>query len=95
MDERHVMSGVKKRLLKMRCNLKDWQIEDLLAIADALGIEYRSAKGSHVVFRHTCCNHVTVPAKRPIKPVYITQFLELANNVMEENTDESDAEEQI
>lgn len=87
------MTNADKRLEKMRNNSKDWRIDDLQAIADSLGIEYKSAGGSHVVFRCVRCCHVTVPAKRPIKPIYIRQFLALVERVREKREDESNATE--
>ena len=87
------MTNADKRLEKMRANLRDWHIEDLQIIADSLGIEYKSTGGSHVVFRCTQCCHVTVPAKRPIKPVYIKQFIALVERMKERQENESDAEE--
>jgi hypothetical protein len=89
------MADLNKRIAKMRGNPRDWRIEDLKVIADSLGIEYRSSGGSHVVFRYACCNHITVPAKRPIKPIYITKFLELVDGVMEGKANENGAEKQI
>lgn len=90
------MPSVQKRLNKMRANQKDWRIEDLKSIADSLNIEYRSSGGSHVVFRSPGGNHATVPAKRPIKPIYIKQFLDLVSNSIEEGeTDNANSEEQI
>ena len=87
------MTTIDKRLKKMQANPKDWRIEDLQAIADSLGIEYRSTGGSHVVFRCVQYCYVTVPAKRPIKPVYIKQFIELVERVKERQENESDAAE--
>ena len=87
------MTNVDKRLEKMRANPKDWRIEDLQAIADSLEIEYKSTGGSHVVFRCAQCCHVTVPAKRPIKPIYIKQFLALVERLKERREDESNSTE--
>jgi len=86
------MTIADKRLKNMQANSKDWRIEDLQAIADSLGIEYRSAGGSHVVFRCTECCHVTVPAKRPIKPVYIKQFMALVKRVKERKNENNATE---
>lgn len=90
------MANVQKRLNKMHDNPRDWRIEDLKSTADSLGIEYRCSGGSHVVFRSPFGNHLTVPARRPIKPIYVKQFLELAYACIEEDgTNEEGAEEQI
>ena len=87
------MTNLVKRLEKMRANPKDWRIEDLQSIADSIGIEYKSNGGSHVVFRCAQCCHVTVPAKRPIKPIYIKQFITLVERAKERWEDERDAAE--
>ena len=64
----------------MRRNPRDWKIEDLKAIADRLGISWRQ-HGSHVTFRHPNAAKITVPAHRPIKPVYVKKFLEMLTEV--------------
>ena len=73
-----------KLLDAMRNNPRDWRIEDLLVVARQFGIECRNSGGSHHVF--SCSGvemDVTVPAHRPIKPVYIRQFLLLVDTVKE------------
>ena len=87
------MTGTDKRITKMRANPRDWRIEDLQSIADCLEIGYRTSGGSHVVFRHAHRGHVTIPARRPIKPIYIKQFLELVDGIREEEDDENSSEE--
>ncbi len=62
----------------MRNNPRDWRIEDLKVLADRFGIAYRQHGTSHVTFRHSDPGiHLSVPAARPIKPVYIRRFLAL------------------
>jgi hypothetical protein len=73
-----------KKLDAMRNNPRDWRIEDLLAVAEQFGIECRNSGGSHHVFGFPGAEmDVTVPAHRPIKPVYIRQFLLLVDAVEE------------
>ncbi len=68
----------------MKHNPRDWRIEQLLSIASELGIECRNSGGSHHVFSHPGVDGgLCVPAHRPIKPVYIRQFLILIQSVME------------
>jgi predicted RNA binding protein YcfA (HicA-like mRNA interferase family) len=67
------MSKQDKRLAQMANNPR----EDLQAVADANGIEWAHDGGSHVIFREQNGAHLSVPAKRPIKPVYIKQFIAL------------------
>lgn len=71
------MSAFKKTIKKMRNNPKGWRIEDLKSIADRLDIEYRQPGTSHVTFRTRKGNKLTVPAKKPIKAIYIKMFIEL------------------
>lgn len=50
-------------------------------VAEKFSIEYRQHGTSHVAFRHPTAGLLTVPAARPIKPVYIRQFLALIDKV--------------
>ena len=76
------MSKAEKLLAKMRANPRDWRIEDLEAVAKRYGIDVRKTGGSHFVFLCPGVElAVTVPFKRPIKPVYVTQFLALLDEV--------------
>lgn len=65
----------------MRVNPRNWRIEDWKVVADKFSINYRQRGTSHVVFRHPVAGLLTVPAARPIKPVYIRQFLALVDKV--------------
>ena len=68
------MSKQEKLLQKMRNNPNDWRIEDLQALAKKYGIEWRQKGTSHVCFRFSS-GVFPIPAKRPIKPIYIIEFL--------------------
>ena len=73
-----------KLLDVMRNNPRDWRIDDLLVIARQFNIECRNNGGSHHVFGFPNVEmDVTVHAHRPIKPVYIRQFLLLVDAVKE------------
>ena len=63
----------------MRNSPRDWRIEDLKTVADRLGMRYEQNGTSHVVFRTQAGSKLSVPADRPIKPVYIRKFLELVD----------------
>lgn len=68
------MSGKKTVLRKMKANPKgDWQIKDIQRLCDEIGLELRPPTGgSHYkVSSSHLRDIVTVPARRPIKPVYI------------------------
>ena len=76
------MANAAKILAGMRSNPLDWRIEDLKVVAHRLGIEYRQHGTSHVTFR---CDVgiLSVPAARPIKPIYIRRFLALVDLLKE------------
>ncbi len=64
----------------MRRNQLGWRIEELQTVAEECGVEWRrpGRGGSHVIFGASGVREiVSVPAKRPIKPIYIKQFLAL------------------
>tara|TARA_Y100000766_G_C18543872_1_gene429573 strand:+ start:373 stop:615 length:243 start_codon:yes stop_codon:yes gene_type:complete len=75
------MSKIDKILEKMRTNPKDWRIEDLKTIAKRYGLEFRQPGTSHVTFRCPNQQKLTVPAHRPIKPIYVKKFLELIDEL--------------
>jgi len=66
-----------KTLERMRGNPTRWRIEDLEAVAERTDVSVRKSRGSHVVFITNEGQRLTVPAKRPIKPVYVRAFVTL------------------
>ena len=69
-----------RALQKMRKNRLGWRIEELQAVAEENCVEWRRPGhgGSHVIFSAPGVREiVSAPAKRPIKPVYIKQFVAL------------------
>ena len=80
-DERQV-ARADKTLKAMAANPRDWRIEDLEAVARAFGCNVRKSGGSHVYFIHPqTSTALSVPARRPIKPVYVRAFVELIRGV--------------
>ena len=77
------MSKVRKEIERMRNNLRDWRIEDIKTIADRMNIDYRQPGTSHVTFRTKSGKKLTIPAHKPIKPIYVKQFLELVDELEE------------
>ena len=78
------MSSADKKLDKMRHNPAGWHISDVLALADRYGIEARTTGGSHYVLSHASCpEHLSIPAHRPIKPVYVKLFLVMVSTIRE------------
>lgn len=69
------MSNADKILEKMRNNPNGWGIESLKVVAHA--IEWQQQGTSHVVFIRYDGRTLPVPAKRPIKPIYIKKFVNL------------------
>ena len=76
----------------MRKHQLGWRIEDLEAVATASSVEWRrpGRGGSHVIFSAPGVREiVSVPSKRPIKPVYIRQFVALVDAALERKKGES------
>jgi hypothetical protein len=61
----------------MRNNPSDWVLSDLERIASHFNIVVRQGKGSHVYFSFLHGATLSVPAKRPIKAIYVLEFLAL------------------
>lgn len=70
------MSQAEKILAKMQNNPRDWRIESLKTVARAYDIDWRQRGTNHVVFVRSDGMILTVPANRPIKPIYIKKFVE-------------------
>jgi hypothetical protein len=75
-----------KTLASMRANPRDWRIASLEAVAAASGVNVRKSGGSHVVFEHPdMLEALSVPARRPIKPIYVQRFVRFIDAVREAN----------
>lgn len=75
------MTSREKRLARMRANPRDWRIEDLETLALHFGLSVRKSGGSHVIFFHPAvAEMLSVPARRPIKPIYIRRFVALLDS---------------
>ena len=64
-----------KLLNAMSNNPCDWQISQLQIVAKQHGIDWRHEGGSHCVFIALDGRTLPVPARRPIKPIYIKKFI--------------------
>ena len=71
------MTQLEKLINKMRANPKDWQISDLKKLAERYSIVWRQNGTSHVQFVREDGITLTVPAHRPIKPIYVKKILDL------------------
>ena len=68
----------------MRRNPLDWSIENVVTVCRQIGFDCTppSGGGSHYKLSHPDLEDIlTVPAKRPIKPVYIRKLVALADAV--------------
>jgi len=75
------MSTAAKMLDDMRANPRDWRIDDLKTVARRHGVTWEQPGTSHVTFRTPGGGKVTVPAHKPIKPVYVRQFAALIDGM--------------
>ena len=71
------MNTAAKLLKAMNTNPRDWQIAQLQTVARQHNVDWRHEKSSHCVFVRQDGKTLPVPARRPIKPIYIKLFLEL------------------
>jgi hypothetical protein len=76
------MSKHEKLLDKMRHNPRDWRIEDIKTVAHRYGIAFHQPGTSHVTFRFLNGEKLTIPAHKPIKPIYIQQFIALLDRLL-------------
>lgn len=74
-----------KRLQKMRANPQaDWRIEDILAICAEFGVTCAPPRSgsSHFKISHPAMREIlTIPFKRPIKPVYIRTLVQFIDTL--------------
>lgn len=64
-------------LTRMRHNpAGDWTVGDVEKLCRAHGLLIRAGKGSHFHAKHPAAVEIlTIPARRPIKPVYIRKLV--------------------
>ena len=78
-----------KLLARMKNNPRgDWQISHVETLAKRYGFLVSRPKGggSHVTLRHNSGARLSVPARRPIKPVYIRQLVRLIEHLEEDES---------
>jgi predicted RNA binding protein YcfA (HicA-like mRNA interferase family) len=73
-----------KKLQAMRRNPKgDWQIDDIVTVAEAFGFTVRRGGGGHATLSHpNLADILTVPARKPIKPVYVRRLVEAIDRLV-------------
>ncbi len=74
-----------KLLDDMRANPRDWRIADIERLCGAFGIAcVPPRKGSHYKVSHGAVPMIlTIPAHRPIKPVYVRDLVRFVDKVRE------------
>lgn len=78
------MSKSEKRLARMRNNPQGWVLDDLITVANEFGMTLKNQVGSHATFSHPLMREIlTVPAKRPIKPVYVKKFVAMIDEILD------------
>lgn len=77
------MARADKLLERMRLNPRaDWTIDHVKQVLCGRGCKVRSRGGSHYVFTHLATDYIlSVPANRPIKPVYIRRVVAMADEI--------------
>jgi len=72
------MSSADKILKKMKQNPQGWRIEDVKTVAAHHGIEIRNPGGSHVILmKEDLAKILSVPARKPIKEIYIKKLIKM------------------
>lgn len=73
------------QLDRMRANPRDWRIEDLEAVCRDEGIACTPPRnGSHFKLKHAGVAEIlTIPAHRPIKPVYVRALVRFVDAARE------------
>ncbi len=78
------MARWEKLLDGMRANPRgDWTIANIETVARAIGCDVRQPRrGSHYTITHPDMPDIlTIPAHRPIKPVYIRRFVSIMESI--------------
>lgn len=72
-------------LERMRANPRDWRIGDVQRVCTEAAVDCTPPrKGSHYKVKHAAVVDIlTVPAHRPIKPVYIRALVRFIDHVRE------------
>ncbi len=71
------MNTATKLIQAMQQNPRDWRVEQLQTVARQHGLAYRHDGGSHCYFIRADGQSLSVPAHRPVKPIYVKKFLVL------------------
>jgi predicted RNA binding protein YcfA (HicA-like mRNA interferase family) len=70
------MSKTDKLIDKLRNNPRDTTISMIKKVLDKYNLEYIWGKGDHLNVKHPSIDYIlTIPAHKPIKPIYIIKLL--------------------
>ncbi|RLA72391.1 MAG: type II toxin-antitoxin system HicA family toxin [Epsilonproteobacteria bacterium] len=76
------MSKIEKLIKKLRNNPKDTNINTIKKILDKYELEYIWGKGDHLNVKHPLADYIlTIPAHKPIKPIYIMKLLQMIDEI--------------
>ncbi|MDQ2861488.1 MAG: type II toxin-antitoxin system HicA family toxin [Pseudomonadota bacterium] len=81
------MTRIEKLLAKMRNSQRDWSIDVLKTLATRHRLDWRQPGTSHVTFSYPGLPPLTVPAHKPIKPIYVMRFVALLDSIGEKRGD--------
>jgi predicted RNA binding protein YcfA (HicA-like mRNA interferase family) len=82
----------RKRLERLREHPKNVSLDELRQVLEDYGFEYRQTVGSHFTFSVEIggvMKLLVVPFRRPLKPIYVKKALELIDQVMAGQEEES------
>lgn len=82
------MSKREKTIQRMKNNPDGWRIADCQALADHYGVDWVHDGTSHCVFDFGDIS-LSVPAKRPILPIYIKNFIRLLDECRDKQQGEN------
>ncbi|MCL2872409.1 MAG: hypothetical protein FWF41_05460 [Betaproteobacteria bacterium] len=71
------MNAAAKLFSAMKANPRDWRIEQMQTVARQHGISWLQEGTSHCVFTWADGRILSVPAHRPVKPVYVRHFVKM------------------
>ena len=83
------MNAAAKLIQRMRANPRNWTLADLQSVAKRHSLTWRHDGGSHCIFVRADGKTLPVPARRPIKPIYVSKFLALLATASKENADDN------
>lgn len=75
---------IRKKINKIKQNPKNVNFETIKTILESLGYEQSNRGGSHRVFRMDGKNPITIPEKKPVKEIYVKEFIKIVEEELED-----------